>query len=72
MPGELAQGVVDCGGKAGAATPLSDVGKLPRFDNRPCIQKRRGAALPAAVQDDFLKPADFPSAGRLKASKGRL
>jgi len=42
---------LECGGKAAAATPL--FGRGLRIGCRGLYEKRRGALLPAAVQDGF-------------------
>ena len=46
--------VLDCSGKAGAATPLWGGRKSSGLAK---LRKRRGAALPAAVHDAVLPPA---------------
>jgi len=46
---------LECGGSAGAATPLSGGRRALEFQFVSCVGKRRRAALAAAVQDTLAK-----------------
>jgi hypothetical protein len=55
-PGALfARSDLECGGRAGAATPLSGGGCGWGFPSGSGVRKRRGAPLPAAVQDTLAR-----------------
>jgi len=47
--------IMDCAGRAGAATALSGTRGGGATENVSCVRKRRGAALPTAVQDTLAR-----------------
>jgi hypothetical protein len=66
-----ARSVLECGGRAGAATPLSGGRSARRIPSGSCGRKRRGAALPAAVQDMLARILAAHEWSRRLAERGR-